>query len=978
MVILKLALSNFLARKVRVALTVAAIALSVSLVVSVTSGYASVEAAVYQYLAQYMGTTDVEITKANNPSGGTPDSILALLRADPEVEKVDGRYELGNALADSKGRPKPKRAAVIGLRRPEDTGSDFLKITKGAWFETSRGNVAVIDQAIADSLKLDIGDEFMLPGAASPGDAAGGVLGGAPGEEAPAEETPAEEPAAGEPTTDEAAADGGQSADAAGGEEGAGGDAVDGAVDGAGAGAEASAVTVDAVDDAAPATQPAARKGLRLKVVGIVHKPALLAAYMHSMYVPLETLQEFAGKPGQLSRISVQTRDGVDLDAFEARWKPKLEAIDPNLKLRTARETRRTMDKNLQGIHALSYLGGTVSMLAATFIVLSALSMGVAERQRTLAMLRAVGAFRGQVGWLVVLEGLALAVAGVLVGVPLGWAWITILAAMYSDVFAAGVVPSWGGIVFGSLGSILAALAASFLPAWSAMRVTPLEAMSPQSGPTDTRIPWKTALVGLLLIAIDPLLFFGPVERVAAAFGSADPEGTARAVRFYAHFGVGLPALMVGFFLLSPMFVWATERVFGPLVAAMFGLRYTLLRQQLTTGIWRAAGTCSALMVGLSVLVVMQTNGHTMLRGWRLPDKFPDIFIMAGVTSGLNWQQQAKLATVPGVREGDVMPVGIASPEYGSNIFGIGMAAMMPNATMFIAVPPDKVFKMMELEFKEGNPVDAARMLALGDHLVVTEEFRQLKGLGVGDTLALKTNKGKKDFTIAGVVWSPGIDVMVSMFDLGRQFDQRTAASVFGSLEDGRKYFGIEQIYLFAANLEYGVEREDMLKRVQKHLGAQGMRAGDVRHIKANIQQGFARLLLLISTVAFAAMAVASLGVTNTIMASIRSRRWQFGILRSIGVTRAQLLRLVLAEAFLIGLVGVGLGLAAGFLMSLDANQLSAVLTGYKPPIYIPWPIIWVGVGIVMGISMLACLWPAASVARSEPLTLLQAGRASE
>src|SRR3954468_18150199 len=91
MVLLKLALSNFVTRKARVALTVAAIALSVSLVVSVTSGYASVEAAVFKYLSQYMGSTDVEITKQNNPSGGVPDSILAALRNDPDVAKVDGR-----------------------------------------------------------------------------------------------------------------------------------------------------------------------------------------------------------------------------------------------------------------------------------------------------------------------------------------------------------------------------------------------------------------------------------------------------------------------------------------------------------------------------------------------------------------------------------------------------------------------------------------------------------------------------------------------------------------------------------------------------------------------------------------------------------------------------------------------------------------------------------------------------------------------
>src|SRR3712207_9344065 len=82
--------------------------------------------------------------------------------------------------------------------------------------------------------------------------------------------------------------------------------------------------------------------------------------------------------------------------------------------------SRREVDQNLQGVQALSYLGGAVSMLAATFIVFSTLSMGVTERQRTLAMLRAVGALRGQVAALVVGEGLLLALAGGAVGVPLG------------------------------------------------------------------------------------------------------------------------------------------------------------------------------------------------------------------------------------------------------------------------------------------------------------------------------------------------------------------------------------------------------------------------------------------------------------------------------------------------------------------------------------------------------------------------------
>jgi putative ABC transport system permease protein len=323
------------------------------------------------------------------------------------------------------------------------------------------------------------------------------------------------------------------------------------------------------------------------------------------------------------------------------------------------------------------------------------------------------------------------------------------------------------------------------------------------------------------------------------------------------------------------------------------------------------------------------------------------------------------------------MPIAILSPEFGSSLFALAGAAIMPDATMFFGVDPDKAFKMMELDFREGTPEEAERMLKLGRHIIVTDEFRQLKNLHVGDKVPLVTKNGKVDYTIAGVVWSPGIDVIVSVFDMGRQFDQRTAASVFGTLEDARNDFGVEGVRLFAANLDYFVEKEPLLEKVKLGLGEYGLKAGDVRQIKYAIQQGFHQLLLLVSTVAFAAMAVASLGVTNTIMASIRSRRWQFGVLRSIGVTASQLVRLVIAEAVLLGLVGCGLGLAAGLLMSFNAQRINIIVMGYGPPMTIPWGMIDVGVIVVMGISVLASLWPALIVAKTEPLELLQAGRAS-
>ena len=376
------------------------------------------------------------------------------------------------------------------------------------------------------------------------------------------------------------------------------------------------------------------------------------------------------------------------------------------------------------------------------------------------------------------------------------------------------------------------------------------------------------------------------------------------------------------------------------------------------------------MMVGLAVLVVLQVSGHTLLGGWQLPDKFPDVFIG---TSGLTNEQVEKLSQTPGIHQ--MMPIEIAATSLGGrggSPFAIAGSMLLPSSTMWIGIDPNKAFQMMGLDFRAGNEKEAQQRLNEGGWVIVTEEYRQLTGAKVGDAIKL----GGNTFHIAAVIWSPGIDVMVGMYDMGNQFEQRTMSSVFGSIADGEKYFGARP-YLFAADLQPGLEREDLVKRLKKDFNEMGLAVGDVREIKYKIQHGFYHLLRLMSTVAFAAMAVASLGVTNTIMAGVRSRRWQFGILRAIGATRGQLLRLVLAEALMLGLIGCVLGLGAGFEMAADGNALTAVMTGYRPPLLIPWNSIGIGVVAVLLISLLASIWPAAEVARAEPLMLLQAGRAS-
>jgi putative ABC transport system permease protein len=127
-------------------------------------------------------------------------------------------------------------------------------------------------------------------------------------------------------------------------------------------------------------------------------------------------------------------------------------------------------------------------------------------------------------------------------------------------------------------------------------------------------------------------------------------------------------------------------------------------------------------------------------------------------------------------------------------------------------------------------------------------------------------------------------------------------------------------------------------------------------------------------------LVVTSLGVVNTVMASVRARRWEFGVLRSQGITRSGLFRMILAEGLLIGLItcllSLGFGVFSGW-CGTGISQYVSFFGGLAPPLVVPWPQLSIGFGIALGLCFLAALWPAISTGRTEPLRLLQEGRAA-
>ena len=125
---------------------------------------------------------------------------------------------------------------------------------------------------------------------------------------------------------------------------------------------------------------------------------------------------------------------------------------------------------------------------------------------------------------------------------------------------------------------------------------------------------------------------------------------------------------------------------------------------------------------------------------------------------------------------------------------------------------------------------------------------------------------------------------------------------------------------------------------------------------------------------------VCTLGVVNTVLSSIRARRWDLGVLRAVGVTRWGICQLVLSEAILVGLsacaLSLGFGVMAGY-CGAGVSRYVDVHGGAVTPLVIPWVKLSVGFGATLVLCLIASLLPAIITARTEPLQLLTAGRGS-
>lgn len=585
-----------------------------------------------------------------------------------------------------------------------------------------------------------------------------------------------------------------------------------------------------------------------------------------------------------------------------------------------------------------------VAVLVATFSIHNTFAVVAAQRQREWALLRAVGATRGQVVRSTAAEVLVVGVVASLVGVVAGLGLASLLTAaldgMGLEIPTAALTLTGGTVAVGVLVGVLATLVAGLGPVLVTSRVRPIAAL--RAGGAERQelgrartVAGAALTVGGGLLMVGPTLGWwdGPVARV----------------------GLGALGLLIGVLLLAPVIAVPVARALGAPVAALRGAAGRLARENATRNPRRTARMSTALLVGVGVVTVFMVFGasatgyvdRSLARSVRADLVIQDEgFSGAGLGPGLSEDLRSidGVAHVAGLGWGTVTLVEPpTAPASGAGSTG----SPAGDSTDVSVADPAELAAVTDLGLVRGDLASLA-----DDQLAVSTDEMASRGWQLGDRIGMLMPDG---VTVAAKVAAEfdhtdivdGIVVPSSTWS--RHVPQTTDALVMVGLGPDADA-GAVRASVDAVAADAGAPPS------MDHEEYVDMAAGEVGQIL-----GIVYVLLALSIV------IALMGIANTLSLSVMERTRELGLLRAVGETRSQVRAMVRWEGVIVAVLGTALGMAVGLVVgwAMVGATVGSELDGvFRAPV--GGLVVVASVGAVAGV--LAAWRPAARAARLDVL----------
>ena len=646
--------------------------------------------------------------------------------------------------------------------------------------------------------------------------------------------------------------------------------------------------------------------------------------------------QVWLGKVGFVDRIDLIIADTDAGTAMRQRIQTTLPAgvrlSTPSQRAQSITEMTASFEINL---NALSLLALVVGM----FLIYNTMTFAVVQRRSLLGTLRCLGVSQREIARLMMVEGGVIAVVGTAAGIGLGIGLaqllIGLVARTINDIYFAVTVSSitvtlWPLVKGVGLG-LAASLVALAIPTWEAARTPPRTVLRRSSYEEQTArlVPWLGG-IGAVLMGVGGIIMW-QIPVILASYA-------------------GLLALTLGAAMVTPIAtVWLMAFI-RPYAARWLGLVAGMAVRDVVTSLSRTAVAIAALMIAVAVTIavgVMVSSFRVTVVDWLSTTIRADVFVSAPtitanrLISPLPTGVDRTIAQLPGV-ERVRRYRSIMLPTTSTPILQISLDVAPADHATFL--------------WAEGDPTTIWPAF-YRDAIIISEPLALRRGLHVGDTFTIQTDRGDIAMPIAGVFYDYGTELGVVMMPLERY----------------RTYFDDQQLSSLGVYVKPGVDSEQLVETIR------GQFPGIALVVRSNQTLRTASVAILDRTFAITnvlqllATIVAFVGIFAALTAMQLERVREFGMLRAIGLTPRQLWQLVLGETSLMGLVAGIVAIPVGTAMALALiyviNRISFGWTlqfAWVPDVY--------GRAMLTAIvaAVLAGIIPAWRIARVSPASALR------
>jgi putative ABC transport system permease protein len=617
---------------------------------------------------------------------------------------------------------------------------------------------------------------------------------------------------------------------------------------------------------------------------------------------------------GRLSRVDLQLARGVDRDAFRQTLQRELGA---RLVVTETQDIESRTDRLSRAYRINMNVLALVALFTGAFLVFSTQAAGVVRRRAQFAMLRVLGMTRASLVRQIMLEGALLGVVGGVLGIALGFTVAALALRFFGSDLGGGYFPGVeprvvfepvASAIFLALG-IGVALAGTLVPALEAARARPapaLKAGSEEAALAPLGRPWPA----LACLA------------AGAALTQAPPVFDAPVAGYLA-----VALLLVGGIALMPRL---TAIVFRRAMKPR-GAVATLALARLANAPGQASIAMGGVLSSFTLIVamaIMVTSFRVSVEDWLVHLLSADLYVRmasSGDTGGLRPDQQMQLAAANGVAHAaftraSKLTLDAAKPPVA--LIARELDAADPGATLQMtgAVLPPSSWRADE------TPVWASEAMA------------DLYGYRVGERVTLPVSEANERFVVAGI-W--------------RDYVRQTGALQM-RIADYRRLTGDTTATDVAITLRAGSSAAQVIGAIRKLPFGDALEFSQPGEIRARTLTIFDRSFAVTYLLEAVAIVIGLFGVGATFSMQTLARSREFGMLRHVGVTRAQILALLASEAGWLTLLGIAMGCVLGFAISLIlVFVVNPQSFHWSMSLHVPWTMI----------AIIACVMLASSCA---------------